>query len=116
VTVERTARRDTFVGYNDYNSFGARLNAGWRVSKRVRFDASVDYYDYDYPNAFAFDVPAGGPRTLKDLEGELAVRVDLWRSLSLWGAARVRDVSSSDARSDYSRRQIPIGVQWEQRF
>ena len=116
VTVERTARRDTFVGYNDYDSFGARFNAGWRVSRRVRLDASVDYYDYDYPNAFAFDVPAGGPRTLKDLSGELMARVDIWRSLSLWGAARVRSVSSSDARSDYSRRQVPIGVQWEQRF
>ncbi len=116
LNLEHTERRDTFVGYNDYDSFGARLDARWRISRRVRLDASVDYYDYDYPNAFAFDVPAGGRRTLKDFEGELTLRVDLWRNLSMWGAARVRNVSSSDLRSDYSRRQIPVGIQWEQHF
>jgi Tetratricopeptide repeat len=116
LNLERTERRDAFVGYYDYNSIGASLDAIWRVSKRVRFDATVDYYDYKYPNAFAFDVPAGGQRQLKDFEGELAVRVNLWRSLSLWGAVRVRNVSSSDTRADYSRRQVPFGLLWEQRF
>jgi hypothetical protein len=116
LTAERTERTDDFVGYNDYEQMGVRLAAEWSVSRAVRLSAQFAYFDYDFPNAFAFDVPAGGPQTLTYLDGELAVRINLWRNLSLWGAARTRDVSSPDTRADYSRRQFPIGLQWQQRF
>lgn len=115
LTAEVTRRRDDFVGYNDYDRVGARLHSEWRLSKRVRLDADVEYRDYDYPRAFAFDVPAGGARTHEHVSGEVAVEVDLWRNLSLWAAARAREVSSSDPRYAYSRRQFPIGLQWQVR-
>ncbi|MGQ0835504.1 MAG: tetratricopeptide repeat protein [Gammaproteobacteria bacterium] len=112
LTADATERTDGFVGYNDYDRIGARMQSAWRVSPRVRIEAEVEYRDYGYPNAFAFDVPAGGARAIEHVSGEMGVEVDLWRNLSLWAAAQAREVSSSDPRYAYSRRQFPVGLQW----
>src|SRR5213075_463809 len=114
--LEDAARDDAFAGYNDYKRLRARLSGGWRITRRVHVDGLVDYYNYDYPNAFAYDTPAGGARTLSELDARLSVRVNLWRNLWAYAAYDSTTSSSSDARYEYTRHGTPFGVQWEARF
>lgn len=116
VTADGTQRQDNFSGYGDYDSLGVKMEAAWRVSRQLRLDGSISYRDYDYPNAFAYDVPAGGARTLESVSAMLGLQLRLWRRLSLSAAVRLDEVSSSDKRFDYSRLQIPVGAHWVQRF
>lgn len=111
-----THRDDTFAGYNDYTRQTLALDADWQISRRIGMALAATNRNYDYPNAFAFDVPQGGTKTLEYLDASLSVQLRLTRHLLVWGDVRYWDVASTDPRSQYSRLQIPIGVKWEQRF
>jgi hypothetical protein len=92
------------------------VDGTWRMSKRFRMDLAAAYASYEYSNAFAFDTPQGGTRTFRDFKASLGANLRLTRHLLLWGEVRYWDVVSSDVRTQYSRLQVPVGVQWAQKF
>jgi tetratricopeptide (TPR) repeat protein len=116
VGYELSNRDDTFAGYNDYRRRSIRLKGSWRPTRRMRLELDGTSASYDYPNAFAFNVPQGGAKTLDYIEAELRARFSITRHLQLWAEARYWNVDSSDTRYAYSRFQVPVGVVWVQRF
>lgn len=109
---QRLDRTDAFVGYDDYTRDIYRLSLDYRPTTRMRVYTRVFTGGYDYPRAFAFNTPAGGPRTLDRLDGFARVEYRLRRNLWLWGELEVDDVASSDTRADYSRTRTAIGAMW----
>jgi len=67
---------------------------------------------YDYTNAFAFNDPAAGPKELEDLSTELFAEFHITDDLSVSAELAVSDVTSTDARAQYSRAQTVFGVTW----
>ncbi len=112
VEYRRTERRDQFLGYNDYtrDQVSAELHA--RLG-RLDLDAVGRLRRYDYPNAYAFNTPAGGPRELDALDWELAASYAVRPHIRL--SARVESISvdSTDARVVYDRLQSSLGLTWE---
>lgn len=108
----RTTRTDDFVGYNDYtrDAFGAEFH--WSPHFRFDLEASGQYRLFDYPNAFAFNEPAGGPKTREDARFALVGTFLLTRSLQLVAEARYREVVSNDIRISYERMQYALSVRW----
>jgi hypothetical protein len=106
-----TDRSDDYVGYDDYRrqTIGAEAHFKlWRVSANVAYT----YNDYSFPNAFAFDVPAGGDKTLTVDEASLDAQMWLWRTLYLTVNAHYETKSSSDPRLEYQRTLAAIGLKW----
>ena len=109
----RTDRKDGHVGYNDYvkDSYGVEFH--WRIGQRFDLEAAGIYRIYDYANAFAFNDPAGGPKTLERVLGSLIATFDMTRHLSLVAEVRYDDVTSSDTRLAYNRNQYVLSIRWE---
>lgn len=114
VEYARTARTDQYVGYNNYirDDYAAQLHL--TVGDRFSFDASAGYRIYDYENAFAFNEPLAGPKTLEVAIGTVSAGLRLTDSLSLVGEFYYRDVTSNDTRIEYARNQFLIGIRWLQ--
>ena len=111
-----TNRDDSFAGYNDYQRGSIRMRGSWQPTRRLRLEFSGVSESYDYPNAFAFDTPQGGPKSLDSIEAEISARFLVTRHLQLWAETRYRNIDSTDPRYAYSRVQIPVGLSWAQRF
>jgi tetratricopeptide (TPR) repeat protein len=111
-----TDREDSFVRYNDYRRGSIRVAGSWQPNRRLRLEFSGLSSSYDYPNAFAFDVPQGGEKSLDIIEAELRARFSITRNLELVAEARYWNEDSSDPRIAYTRLQVPIGLTWTQRF
>jgi tetratricopeptide (TPR) repeat protein len=112
--IERTLRKDQYVGYNDYtrDSFGAEFH--WNIGDRFDLEASGVYRLYDYPNAFAFHNPAAARKTQESLDATLVASYRFTRHLSVFAEARHREVVSNDIRIQYDRTGYALGVRWEQ--
>jgi hypothetical protein len=67
---------------------------------------------YDYPNAFAYHVAAGGARELHELGVALEGEYRFSRRLALDAALDSFDVTSTDARAAYTRTQAMLGLKW----
>jgi hypothetical protein len=67
---------------------------------------------YDYPNAFAFNEPAAGPKELEASETELLAEFQITSTLAVSLELATTDVTSTDARAEYSRTQTVLGVTW----
>ena len=108
-----TTREDRHVGYNNYvrNSYGAELH--WRIGNRFDLEASGIYRIYDYENAFAFQNPAAGRKTLERILGALIATFDMTPNLTLVTEYRYEDAQSNDTRIAYNRSRIAISVRWE---
>lgn len=114
VAYARTTRVDQYVGYNDYvrNDYGAQLHL--RIGDRFDLDASASYQIYNYENAFAFNEPTAGRKTLERAIGSIVASFQMTETLSLVGEFYYRDVSSNDTRIEYARNHALIGVRWMQ--
>lgn len=114
IEYERRDREDQFVGYNNYirDSYGVEIH--WEIGDR--FDIEVDgfYRLYNYDNAFAFNNPVAGRKTLETADGRVRASYRMTRHLSLVLDARYRETASTDTRIQYDRRQYVLGVRWEQ--
>jgi hypothetical protein len=112
VSYMRLDRTDQFQGYMNYTQdiIGARVVM--RPSKRWTISAGLTQRSYDYENAFAFNVPAAGPKTLDDSVADLGVNFDVMKSLSVSVDFASTDVTSSDPRAAYTRERSLIGVVW----
>jgi len=108
----RLDRTDAFQGYMNYTQdiIGARVVM--RPAKRWTISAGLTQRSYDYQNAFAFNDPAAGPKTLDDSIADLAVNVDVLKSLSVSVDLASTDVTSSDPRAAYTRQRSLVGVVW----
>ncbi len=106
-------RADNYVNYNDYklHRFGGRfLFKQDALSGRV----SLHRWQRNYPNAFAFDI-AGQPA--KSSSGiDLSVKAGYAQSkqFSLWAEVILDKNDSSDKRYAYDRKQLLVGVRWDQ--
>jgi len=111
----RTQRDDRHAGYNDYtkNSFGAEIH--WRFGRRFDIEASAIYQIYDYENAFAFQNPTAGRKTLERGLGSLLASYVMTRNLTLVTEYRYDTAESNDARIAYNRGRISVTVRWESR-
>lgn len=113
VDAERTERTDQYVGYNDYSRDSFSFELHWQPTERLDFEASGIYRIYDYPNAFAFHVPAAGRKTQESAEANIMATFHLTERLSLVAEAIYRETVSTDTRIQYERRQYLLGVRWE---
>lgn len=109
----RTDRQDRFQGYNDYvrDTFGAELH--WSPHYRFDLELSGQYRLFDYPNAFAFNEPIGGPKTREEAWGMLVAEFRMTPSLSLVAEANFREVVSNDLRIQYDRNRYALSVLWQ---
>lgn len=108
-----TERSDQYVGYNDYtrDSFGAEFHL--RLGNRFELDAEALYRIYNYTNAFAYNNPAGGRKTLETSYGNLALTYELPWNLRLVGDYTYRDVASNDARIAFTRSLYMLSLEWD---
>lgn len=111
---ERTDRQDKHAGYNDYIRNAFEVEFHWSAGARFKLDVSASYRSYDFANAFAFNDPAIGNKTLEATRADVAATYRMTDRLSLLAEFELRDSVSNDTRNDYSRNQFVIGVVWEQ--
>jgi len=111
----RTDRTDRNVGYNNYvkNSYGAEFH--WRLGNRFDLEANGRYQIYDYENAFAFQNPAAGQKTLERIFGTVRATFDMTPQLTLVTEYRYEDTQSNDTRIAYNRSRFAISVLWERK-
>ena len=83
-----------------------------RPSKRWTISAGLTQRSYDYQNAFAFNDPAAGAKTLDDSIADLSVNFDVLKSLSVSVDLASTDVTSSDPRAAYTRQRSLVGAVW----
>lgn len=108
----RTEREDGFVGYADYSQNAARLAVRFQPNRKLRLAIAAVSRAYEYPNAFAFNVIAGGPRELDWLSAELNFEYRFTPAISLWAELEIRDVAATDLRVNYDRTRSMLGVRW----
>ena len=108
----RLNRTDGFVGYNDYIQDVVGLRAVYRPNARFLLSLGATSRVYEYANAFAFDEPLAGSKELEDMGGELYTEFNLKKGWSLSARVATTDVTSTDARAEYSRMQTMFGVTW----
>jgi len=111
----RTEREDAYAGYNNYvrNSYGAEIH--WRFGPRFDVEASAIYMVYDYENAFAYQNPTAGRKTLERSLASVIASFDMTRNLTLVAEYRYDDAQSNDERIAYNRNRISLTVRWENR-
>jgi hypothetical protein len=108
----RLERTDEFVGYYDYTQDVLRLGFQLRPAPRLRLALAALARSYDYPNAFAYHVAAGGARELEEAGVTLEAEYRLAPRLALKAGLDSLDVTSTDARAAYRRTQAMLGVEW----
>lgn len=111
----RTQRDDRHAGYNDYtkNSYGAEVH--WRFGPRFDIEANAIFQIYDYKNAFAFQNPAAGRKTLERGLASFIASFVMTRNLELLTEYRYDTADSNDARIAYNRGRISLTIRWENR-
>jgi len=110
----RTERADKHVGYNNYSrdNYGAQFHLS--IGDRFDLDATAGYRIYHYENAFAFNEPGAGRKSLETATGGAMATFRMTDTLTLIGEYIYRDVTSNDTRIAYGRSQILFGVRWMQ--
>ena len=111
---EHTSRTDKFVGYNDYTRDSYKFEFSWSPSPRFRLNLDAYYRNYDFPNAFAFNNPVAGPKTLEAAYGNLTATFRMTPHLHLVAEALYRETVSTDIRIGYERKRYSIGLLWRQ--
>jgi hypothetical protein len=108
----RVERTDEFVGYYDYAQNVLRLRFQFHPGPRFRLGVGALARSFDYPNAFAYHVAAGGARELDEAGVTLEAEYRLTPRLALKAELDALDVSSTDARAAYRRSRAMLGVEW----
>lgn len=111
-TYRRIDRTDEFAGYEDYVQDAVALRASYRARSKLRLSAGFETRSYEYPNAFAFNNPAAGPRELEDSVADLSAEYRLNRRWSIIASLAFTDVTSTDTRAAYTRTRSALGAIW----
>ena len=97
-----TDRIDKFLSYDTYKRHSGRVQLRVRT-KRLKLRASATMGIYDFPNAFAYNNPAAGEKTLDVLRYGFDGSFRLTRHFYVDAVAAMETVESSDARSEYDQ-------------
>lgn len=108
----RLDRSDGFVGYYDYTQDVLRVGLGFHPAPRFDLELAALVRSYDYPNAFAYHVAAGGARELEEAGVTLEAHYRIKPHFTLRAELGSLDVTSTDARAAYVRTQAMLGVEW----
>ncbi|HVJ30875.1 MAG TPA: hypothetical protein VNA66_11255, partial [Gammaproteobacteria bacterium] len=108
----RLDRADGFLGYYDYTQDVLRVRFGFHPTPRFDIRLALLARSYDYPNAFAYHVAAGGVRELEEAGMTLEAEYRFTPRLALKARLDSVDVTSTDARSEYLRTRPMLGVEW----
>jgi hypothetical protein len=111
---ELTDRTDRYVGYNDYSRDAYKFEFNWSPHARFELEAKAYYRIYDFPNAFAYNNPVAGLKTLESADGKVLATFRMTANLSISAEVEYREVVSTDARIGYDRMRYSIGVVWQQ--
>ena len=106
-------REDRYVGYNDYTRDSYNFEYHWSPGRRFDLMLNGWYRNYDYPNAFAFNNPAAGEKTLETVDAELLATWQFNRHFRLEAEIDYRDTSSTDIRIQYDRTRYSLSVVYE---
>lgn len=107
-----TDRTDKHVGYYDYKRNDYVLDYHLNIGQRFDLEASGRYRVYTYDNAFAFNNPAAGRKTLETFTVSAKATYRLMDSLELAGEYSLQDNTSNDTRIEYSRGQFLLSLRW----
>ena len=107
-------RQDRYVGYNDFERDAYSFEFHWSPGRRFDLEMNTYYRVYDYPNAFAFNNPVAGPKTLESIDGEFLATFRMTKRLKLVAEIVYRETASTDTRIEYDRTRYSLGVVWEQ--
>ena len=107
-------RQDRFVGYNDFTRDTYSFEFHWSPGRRFDLETNAYYRIYDYPNAFAFNNPVAGPKTLESVDGTLLATWRMTTRLKLVAEIVYRETASTDTRIEYDRTRYSLGLVWEQ--
>ena len=108
----RLERADRFAGYDDFSQDRLSLHATLKPGARFTVSVGAVSRVYDYPNAFAFNVPAAGPKELEDVTGEALVEFRVNDAFTVLAALGAEDVTSTDLRAEYNRALTSIALVW----
>ena len=111
---KRTDREDKYVGYYDYVRDDFGLDVTWTPSPKFRVRLAGEYRLSDFPNAFAFNNPVAGPKTLEAANGKITATYEMTRHLSLILDAYYHSSVSTDTRIAYDRSRYSLGIRWQQ--
>jgi hypothetical protein len=108
----RLDRADGFLGYYDYTQDVLRVRFGFHPTARFDIRLAALARLYDYPNAFAYHVAAGGVLELEEVGVMLEAEYRFTPRLALRAGLDSVDVTSTDARAEYMRTLAMLGVEW----
>ena len=97
-----TSRVDDNQGYSDYLYHSITFSNNYKISKDLRAYLDLNYYLYDYTNAYAYDTDITLPR--KEAEGydiSLRTKYRISADLSTKIELSFHDASSEDKRYNY---------------
>lgn len=105
-------RLDEFVGYYDYTQNVVSLRARYRPNRRFYLSVGVVARSYEYPNAFAFNLPTEPLRETDSTSLVVDAEFRVTERLSLWAELDSEDVSSTDPRAAFARTRSMLGLMW----
>jgi tetratricopeptide (TPR) repeat protein len=111
-SIHRVERTDNFEGYSDYSQSSVQLSLDYEPNRRMRVRFLARLRSYDYPNAFAFNDPAGGALEVDSTNAEVDFEYRFTSRLAVWSEILMRDDSSTDPRVNYARNRVITGIKW----
>ncbi|HEY5624588.1 MAG TPA: hypothetical protein VIV14_12575 [Gammaproteobacteria bacterium] len=106
-------REDRFEGYNDFTRDSYGFEFQWTPGPRFKVEMNAVYRLYDYPNAFAFNNPVAGPKTLETIDAEILATWRFNRHYRLEAELDYRETASTDTRIEYDRTRYSLSFVWE---
>ena len=110
--VRQTERTDNFDGYADYSQTAVGIGLTYRPNRRTRLSLDAIGRSFDYPNAFAFNQPAGGSLSIDATDAEIDFEFRINTRITIWAEYGLVDDSSSDPRIAYARNLAILGIKW----
>ena len=106
-------RKTGHVGYNNYqmDHFGAELHLD--LGNRFDLDVAAFYRIYEFENAFAFNNPVAGPKTLERGYGTAAMSYRVTQNLALVAEYMTEQTDSNDTRIAFDRNTLMLLVRWD---
>ncbi len=112
VSLRRLDRADRFVGYYDYVQDSAAISLSYRPNRRLRITGRFSAYQYDFPNAFAFNNPLAERRALDVGRADVEFEYSLSGRLALWAEFGSESSTATDLREQIDRSVVMLGVRW----
>jgi tetratricopeptide (TPR) repeat protein len=106
-------REDRYVGYNDFSRDSYNFEVNWSPGRRFNLAMNAWYRVYDYPNAFAFNNPVAGEKTLETIDSEILATFLLSDHFWLEAEIDYRETASTDTRIEYDRTRYSLSLVWE---